>query len=225
VSAWDDANEMLARAESAATQGDRELAYQMFARASELDPQVAKAWQGRAAMAVSTDEALVSLAYASALEPKDTGLAGNLDSALRARVDSANNADVPLLVALGREFAQVGLTERAQTLFVRAVELNPASTDALIWAAGTSASAKEQMAYLDRALETNPTDPRVRAAAAALKPGGGLTPIEHTPADSGRDASNLNSRLTRLVYALVALGLILGLAGVLLVFRQYLAQP
>ncbi len=58
---WDDPAEMLSRAQAARTQGDRALAYQLDARASELTPQDAQAWQGRAETATSTETPLVEL--------------------------------------------------------------------------------------------------------------------------------------------------------------------
>ena len=60
MSAWDNPQEMLARAETANAQGDRELAYQMYARASEINPQDPTAWRGRAETATNQDEALVT---------------------------------------------------------------------------------------------------------------------------------------------------------------------
>jgi len=170
MSAWDNPSEMLARAETAQAQGDRDLAYQMYARASELSPQDAHAWQGRAATATSADEALISYAYASSLDPQDQSLAQKLDNALAERVMSATREDVPLLNAVGQEMAEVGLKERAHILFVRAAELDPTSTDALVWAAGTTTDSQEQQDYLNRALAINPSDERARAALRTLQP-------------------------------------------------------
>lgn len=169
MSVWDDADEMLQRARTAHAQGDRELAYQMFARASELSPQDAQAWQGRAETASSSDEALVSYAYAAALEPEAQPLARTLDAAISQRAADARPEDVPLLLALGQELAEVGLTAHAHTLFARAAELEPASTDALVWLAGTTRNGDEQIALLDRALGSDPHDPRARAGLLAAR--------------------------------------------------------
>lgn len=160
---WDDPTEMLARAQTARAQGDTEMAYQFYARASELGPQQVIAWQGRAETAVSADEALVSYAYAAALDKNNQALGRTLDAALDQRVQSAVKGDAPLLVALGQEFAQVGLDSRAHTLLERAVELDSSSTDALVWLAGTAAQEQARLDYLNRALATNPRDARARA--------------------------------------------------------------
>lgn len=170
MSAWDNPTEMLARAQAARVQGDRELAYQLYARASELNPQDAQAWQGRADTATNADEALVSYAYAAALNPGDPPLARTLDAFVGQRVTNSEKGDVPLLVALGQELAEVGLTERAEPLLQRAAELDHSSTDALVWLAGLESDQEKQIEYLNRALATNPRDARARAGLLAVKP-------------------------------------------------------
>jgi tetratricopeptide (TPR) repeat protein len=170
MSIWDNPGEMLARAQTARAQGDRDLAYQMFARASELSPQDANAWQGRAETTESPDEALVSYAYASALDANNRPLARTLDAAVAQRAAGAEKDDVGLLVALGQELAEVGLTDRAQTLFQRAAELDPASADAWVWLAGMSRDGEVQAEYLNRALAINPLDSRARAGLLVVKP-------------------------------------------------------
>lgn len=170
MSVWDNAGEMLSRAQAARSQGDRELAYQMFARASELNPQDARAWQGRAETATSSDEALVSYAYATALDSSNQPLIRTLDAAVAQRVADADKGDVSLLLALGQELAEVGLTDRAQLLFQRVTELDHSSTDALVWLAGTTSDNAAQVDLLNRALATNPRDSRARAGLLAVKP-------------------------------------------------------
>lgn len=166
---WDNPAEMLARAHIARMQGDRDLAYQMYARASELNPQDADAWQGRADTAASSDEALVSYGYASALDTNNQPLARTLDAAVAKRIEDATKGDVPLLVALGQEFAEVGLTDRARPLLERAAELDMSSTDAFVWLAAVAPDDQKQLDYLNRALATNPRDPRARAGLLAVK--------------------------------------------------------
>lgn len=166
---WDDPTEMLTRARAARGQGDRDLAYQLYARASELSPQDPNAWQGRAETASSSDEALVSYAYASALDTENKPLGRALDAVLAQRIQEADKSDVPLLVALGQELAEVGLTERARTLLERAADLDSSSTDALVWLAGVAPDDQARLDYLNRALATNARDPRARAGALSAK--------------------------------------------------------
>ncbi|MBI4674804.1 MAG: hypothetical protein HY741_24425 [Chloroflexi bacterium] len=170
MSAWDNPAEMLARAQAARAQGDRDLAYQLYARASELNPQDAHAWQGRAETATNSDEALVSYAYAAALTPEDQPLARTLDASIAHRITDSAKGDVPLLLALGQELAEVGLTERAGPFFQRAADLDRSSTDALVWLAGLEQDKEKQTDYLNRALATNPRDARARAGLLAVRP-------------------------------------------------------
>lgn len=166
---WDDPAEMMTRARAARGQGDRALAYQLYARASELSPQDATAWQGRAETASSADEALVSYAYASALDTQNQSLGRTLDAAVAQRIQQADKNDVPLLVALGQELAEVGLPEQARSLLERAAELDPSSTDALVWLAGVAPDDQKQLDYLNQALATNARDPRARAGMLSVK--------------------------------------------------------
>lgn len=169
MSAWDNPQEMLTRAEAARAQGDRDLAYQLYARASELNPQDAQAWQGRAEMAANPDEQVVSYGYATALAPDNQELARRLDESVALRVGESNVSDAPLLVAVGQDLAEVGLQAQAQPFFERAVELDPGSADALVWLAGTEQNQDKQIDYLERALAANARDPRARAGLLAIK--------------------------------------------------------
>lgn len=186
---WDDPAEMLTRAQVARGQGDRDLAYQLYARASELSPQDPTAWQGRAETATSTDEALVSYAYASALNTENKPLGRTLDAVLAQRIQDATRNDAPLLVALGQELAEVGLTERARALLERAAELDTSSTDALVWLAGVAPDDQAQLDYLNRALETNPRDPRARAGVLSAQ----LPPSPSSPVSVGERFSGLSA--------------------------------
>lgn len=168
MSEWDNAAAMLHRAAAANKEGNRELAYQLYVRASELSPQDARAWQGRAETSTLPDEALVSYAYALALDPTNAPLARTLDAALTQRLETAKPADVPLLVAIGQELAEVGLVTKAEAVFARALELDPHSTDALVWLAGLTADRDKALDYLHAALAQNPNDARARAGIEAL---------------------------------------------------------
>lgn len=166
---WDNPTELYERAQNARAQGDRELAYQLYARASELNPQDAKAWQARAETATSTDEELVSYAYAAALDPMNQELTRTLDATLTQRTQTTAFTDAPLLVAMGQELAEVGLNDHARKLFARATELDSNSSDALVWLAGVAPDDQTQLDYLNRALAVNSRDPRARAGLLSVK--------------------------------------------------------
>lgn len=206
MSVWDNPGEMLARAQAARAHGDRELAYQMYARASELNPQDATAWQGRAETAMSSDEALVSYAYASALDGKNQTLGRTLDAAVAARVAGADKDDLGLVLALGQELAEVGMIDRARSLFQRATEIDPGSADAWVWLAGTTPDITTQLSYLDRALTLNPRDSRARAGLLAVKPPTTPVPAEAVskPAPSAAnviESTDLNAILAHATLA------------------------
>ncbi len=182
MSAWDNPEEMLTRAQTARAQGDNALAYQMYARASEINPQDANAWRGRAETSTNQDEALVSYAYAAALAPADRNLEHTLDASIAQRLTTTTQDDVPLLVAMGQELAEVGLADKAEQFFQRAVALDETSTDALVWLAGLEQDQDKQTAYLNRALATNPRDSRARSGLLALKPPPPPSPVAATTA-------------------------------------------
>lgn len=168
MSAWDNPSEMLQRARDAQKQGERDMAYQLYARASEIAPQDGGAWYGRAETTSSSDEGLVSYAYAAAVSPDNRSLRAALDAAMATRIESATLADASTLVAVGQEFAEVGLTDEANIVLQRAVDLNPISVEALLWLAGTSRDPKLALKYLRDAVALAPNDQRVQSGLAAL---------------------------------------------------------
>jgi len=192
MNAWDNPEEMLTRAQTARAQGDTELAYQMYARASEINPQKPTAWRGRAETCVNQDEALVSYAYAHALAPTDTSLERTLDASIAQRLSASSQSDAPLLVAIGQELAEVGLAAQAEQFFQRAATWDESLTDAWVWLAGLETNSDKQTEYLQRALAANPRDSRARAGLLALKPPPAPTPPSAAPA-SAAAPSNINS--------------------------------
>src|SRR5512142_807716 len=103
--------------------GNTELAYSFFARATELDPNSGEAWYGRAGTAGDPDDALVSLGYATALQPDNPELPPQLDFYAQMRASVVGPSDAPTLVMVGQKLAEVGLTSQAEFLFRRAKEL------------------------------------------------------------------------------------------------------
>ncbi len=153
---WDDFQSVLQRAQNAQQTGDNELAYQFFARASELNPNAVESWRGRAATATLPDDALVSVAYAVALQPEDAAQKQTLDQLIEIRNTSATPEDSPALIVMGEKLAEVGLTHQAQVLLRRAVELDDKHEEGLIWFAATVEDPTEAKRALKRVLEQNP---------------------------------------------------------------------
>lgn len=186
---WDNPVAMLSRARAAQSEGDPDMAHQLYTRACDLDPQIAQAWQGRAETTSLPDEALVSYAYAAALQPDDVALRTKLDAAIAERTSSASPSEASLLIALGQELAYVGLQDYAHTLFARAAELDPQSVDALVWLAGAAGDPQAARQALRKAALISPDDARVA---------GGLAAFDSLPAETLSKAAVEAAELIRL---------------------------
>ncbi|MGB8645742.1 MAG: hypothetical protein WCF84_10935 [Anaerolineae bacterium] len=166
------------QAEKAQQTGNSELAYAFFARATELDPNSGSAWYGRAGTAGDPDDALVSLGYATALQPENTELPPQLEFYTQMRASVVGPTDAPTLVLVGQKLAEVGLTGQAEFLFRRAKELDDNVEDASVWLAAVTKDPAEAERLLKKVLAQNPNNPLARS---------GLGGAELTP-DIGRKA-------------------------------------
>ncbi len=160
---WDDFQSVLQRAQNAQQKGDNELAYEFFVRASELNPNGVEGWRGRASTATVPDDALVSVAYAVALEPGDAPQKQTLDQLIEIRNASATPEDALALIVMGQKLAEVGLTRQAQVLLRRAVELDAKQPEGLIWFAATTEDPTDATRALKQALEQDPQNAVARA--------------------------------------------------------------
>ncbi len=143
--------------------GNTELAYSFFERATELDPNSGEAWYGRAGTAGDPDDALVSLGYATALQPNNTELPPQLDFYAQMRASVVGPSDAPTLVLVGQKLAEVGLTSQAEFLFRRAKELDDNMDDASVWLAAVTEDPAEAERLLKKVLANNPDNPLARA--------------------------------------------------------------
>jgi tetratricopeptide (TPR) repeat protein len=183
---WNDLASVLERAHAAQQKGDAQLAYELYARALELDPNTAEGWQGRAATSTLPDDALVSLAYAVALQPENEAQRQELERQLATRLNSAQSEEeAPALVVDGQKLAQVGLTHEAQQLLRRAIGLDHMQEDARLWLAGTTDDPREAESLLREVLARNPENEIARAGLEAVTQQGehaSSAPVESTPA-------------------------------------------
>ena len=159
----DDAGSLLRSASEAQSSGDTELAYEFFARASELSPNSAQAWRGRAATTPLADDALISCAYAVALTPNDQSLGRELEQRIQSRAATTKSSEAPALIAVGQKCAEVGLIREAHELLRRANELDDTLEEGFVWAAATTDDISEASIALKRALALNPGNPSARA--------------------------------------------------------------
>lgn len=168
IDSWDHPGTVLERGAEAQRSGDNDAAYEFYARASELSPNSAQAWRGRAATSPLVDDALVSFGYATALTPDDQTLAVEFDRRLRSRAAAATSADAPVLVNVGQKLAEVGLIKEAHLILRRANELDDSLAEGFIWAAATTGDLNEAGVALKRALSLDPQDPRARRGFSAV---------------------------------------------------------
>jgi tetratricopeptide (TPR) repeat protein len=164
----DDFASALQRASEAKQSGDNQVAYEFYARASELNPNAAEAWRGRAATSTLADDALVSLAYAVALTPGDKILVQEFERRVQSRVGAAGLNDAPALIIFGQKFAEAGLLKEASLLFRRATEFDDTQEEGFIWLAATTGDPKEAASALKQAFVLNPKDLRIREGLVAV---------------------------------------------------------
>ncbi len=166
---WNDFESVLERARDAQQKGDSELAYEFYARASELNPNGPEGWRGRAATSPSPDDALISLAYTSALEPAGTEMGQALEQRIASRCATARPGDAPTLVEVGNRLAEVGLTRQAQRMFRQATALDPTLESGLVWLAGTTDDAAEAARLLEQVASQNPGNATAQAGLLAVR--------------------------------------------------------
>ncbi len=169
INPWNDFGSVLQRARDAQQKGDTELAYEFFARASELNPNAAAGWQGRAATSTVPDDTLLSLAYAVALDPTNETGKHEFAERIETRAMAAQTADAPALVVVGQKLAEVGLTYEARRVLRRATELDGSQETGLIWLAGTTDDPNEAARLLQRVLERNPKNSLAQAGLNAVQ--------------------------------------------------------
>lgn len=160
---WEDLATVLRHAEEARAANDPTRAYAFYTRATELDPNHASAWAGRAATTSDSDEAIISWGYAHALAPDDVDARAGLDRRVEEKIARSGIAQVASLVSLGRALAEVGQKPWAYRLFARATELDDTNEEAWLWRAGLTDDIKETLSCLNQALALNPENAQAQA--------------------------------------------------------------
>jgi len=163
ANSWDDLKEVLAQAEKARADQDDLRAHTLYVRATQLDPNNAMAWAGRAAMSFDPDDAMVAWGYAVSLASQDEQARAMLTQRVHERISESAAADAPDLILLGRDLAQAGQKSFAHQLFVRATELAEKDSSAWVWRAGFADSTDEAVASLHRALALDPGNKKAGA--------------------------------------------------------------
>ncbi len=152
----DNAESILLQARQARAAGELLKSHALYVRASELAPQNAAAWAGRADTAINPDEAISAWGHVQALDPNDPDAPFLLQGQLQNRLDLCEPGEGDSLVPLGHLLAELGLRDEANRVFVRATELNPQNGDAWVWRAGVAGDLQETIRCLNQALAVQP---------------------------------------------------------------------
>ncbi len=169
TTSWNDFAAVVEQAQAAQRAGDLKLAYEFFSRASELNPNDPAGWRGRALTSAFADDALVSLAYAVALEPNNVEQRQELAARLESRTGSALRQDAAALVEIGQRLARVGLMSEARCVLRRAAELDATNEQALLWLAATIDNPTEAQQTLQQLLAVHPDNAVARAGLATVQ--------------------------------------------------------
>ncbi len=135
----------------------------LYLRATEIDPNDAHAWAGRAATSTLLDESIACWGYALGLAPQDEKTAKALDDCIAERLANCQQGQAGQIIALARTLAQVGLGPQARRLLVCATQLDETSNEAWIWRAGVAENRAEAIQCLERALSLDPEDRKAKA--------------------------------------------------------------
>lgn len=154
---------VLERAAQARAENDNASAFAYYARATELDPNRAEAWAGRAATSSQLDDALLSWTYACALAPENSTFTASLQERVDEKIATTTTEQKASLLSLGRAMAEVGLKSPAYCLVKRATELDDKDLEAWLWRAGLATDGKESIACLKRVLALDPGNARAQA--------------------------------------------------------------
>lgn len=162
LDSWNNLTTVLEQAQLARGAQDETRALTLYVRATQIDPDNANAWAGRAAMALDPDDAIIAWSYTLALTPQDDNARAILAQRIQERLEASGRGDLEDLVALGRDVAKAGQKSGAHKIFVRVTELAANNADAWVWHAGSTDRLEEQVSDLIHALELEPQNPHAR---------------------------------------------------------------
>lgn len=157
-----DLQTLLERANQARAENDPARANVLYTRATEVDPNSANAWRGRAETAVSLDDAIASWACTLALAPGDQTARDALDQKVIEKEATSDPTQVQSLIELGKTVGQLGQKPWAYRLFRRATELEDTNEEAWVWRAGLADDRKEMISSLNQVLALNPDNARAK---------------------------------------------------------------
>ncbi len=187
-----------AQAEQARAENDLPRAHELFVRATELDPNHAGAWAGRAASTADLDEAITGWANSLALAPGNADARAALDACVAGKIVGSTKGDAPSLITLGRMLARLGHKAQAQRMFQGATELDAGNADAWIWRAGVTENVEQMIGYLKLALVHDPNNAQAKAG---LKWASSLTVPPTLPGPDSEETARLIEEAERALAA------------------------
>jgi chromosome partitioning protein len=148
---------------------DRDHAFFLFCHATQLNPQLADAWIGRAQSASEWEESVRCYAQALLQDPPQQQAANALEALLNDRVPNAAGADSTELMALAHYLIANGFKEYAEKLYARVTELDDSLVEAWLGWARTASSSLQAARSFKRARELAPEDVQVSAELASAE--------------------------------------------------------
>ncbi len=164
-----DLSTLVTLGDRARAENDERGSFAFYARATELDPNSARAWAGRAATAPDLGEAIKSWAHALSLAPDGVDPASAVMQLIEYKLPKATPENASSLLHLGRILAEAGQKEGAHRLFEKATELDAANETGWLWRGSTTTDVDEALTCMERALTINPHNESARQARSWLR--------------------------------------------------------
>lgn len=142
---------------------DMAAAFAAFSRATELQPDLAQAWLGRAESAPDWGERVRSYARTMQIRPTPE-IQARLDKLVFNRCGDAAREDVPGMVAVAHFLAEHGQVDGARALFQCATELDPMREEAWLGRSQVAPTAQQAVGFARRVLQTNPESEPAQAS-------------------------------------------------------------
>jgi chromosome partitioning protein len=165
----EDAGSLARRGWEHAAQGDRAAAYRDFRRATELEPDLAEAWMGRAQTAADEGEIIRCRANAVQLDPAHEAGRVEFSTLALKRLASARVSDIPELLSLGNFLVEVKQPLAAELFFRRVTRLDPGNPGAWLGLGRSAESSQTALGYYERALQLDPENAQTRAQVESAK--------------------------------------------------------
>lgn len=159
----------LIAAREAVGHDDTAAAYAAFCQATDLNPDLAEAWTGRADTAPEWDDALRSYMRVLTLGPIDPTLHARLERKLAWVLTNATHSEVTTLVEMAHFFAEHQSPKYAERLYRRATELEPGLAEAWLGLAQTTSNTQEALKCAQRCLDIAPDNAAAQTALAQAK--------------------------------------------------------